>query len=54
MSLVLGVLLMLDKTPPFAESGGRPGSVLSYFFWVPTLGIGGAAAGLGIGVVYGC
>jgi hypothetical protein len=50
--LVLGVLLMLGKALPFAESGSRPDSVSGYFFWIPAVGAGAAAAGLGIGLLF--
>jgi hypothetical protein len=51
--LVIGILMMLGKTAPFAESGGRPGSIWSYSGWVPAATIFGAVAGLAIGFVYG-
>jgi len=52
VGLVLGILLMLGKAPPFAESGAKPDSILGYIFWVPALGGGAAAAGLGIGLIF--
>ena len=52
VGLVLGILLMLGKAPPFAESGAKPDSVFGYIFWVPALGGGAAAAGLGIGLLF--
>jgi hypothetical protein len=52
VGLVLGILLMLGKAPPFAESGARPDSVFGYIFWVPALGGGAAAAGLGVGLLF--
>jgi hypothetical protein len=52
VGFVLGVLLMLGKAPPFAESGAKPDSILGYIFWVPALGGGAAAAGLGIGLIF--
>ena len=50
--LVIGILMMLGKTAPFAESGGHPGSVWSYSGWVPAALVFGAVAGLAIGFVY--
>jgi hypothetical protein len=52
VGLVLGILLMLGKAPPFAESGTKPDSIFGYIFWVPALGGGAAAAGLGIGLLF--
>jgi hypothetical protein len=52
VGLVLGTLLMLGKAPPFAESGVHSDNILSYSFWVPTLGVGAAGAGLAIGLVF--
>ena len=52
VGFVLGILLMLGKAPPFAESGAKPDSILGYIFWVPALGGGAAAAGLGIGLIF--
>ena len=54
VGLVLGVLLMLGKAVPFAASGAKPDSILGYWPWVPAMGAGGAAAGLGIGFLYAC
>jgi hypothetical protein len=52
--LVVGALLMLRKLLPFAGLGGEPADVLGSVFWIPALGAGAAAAGLGIGLVYAC
>jgi hypothetical protein len=52
--LVVGILMMLGKTAPFAESGGHSGSVWSYSAWVPAAAVFGVVAGLAIGFVYGC
>jgi hypothetical protein len=51
---VLGVLLMLRKVVPFAESGAKPDSILGYWPWIPAMAAGGAAAGLGIGFLFAC
>jgi hypothetical protein len=51
--LVVGILMMLGKTAPFAESGSHSGSVWSYGAWVPAATVFGAAGGLAIGFVYG-
>jgi hypothetical protein len=52
IGLIVGVLLMLDRTPPFAESGGRSGSILSYAVWVPATGGLAAALGFLLGLVF--
>ena len=49
--VVLGVPLMLLKV--MMESGARADDFSFYAFWVPALGLGAAAGGLGIGVLYG-
>jgi hypothetical protein len=49
---ILGLLLMLGKAEPLAESGAKPSSVLAYVFWVPALTGGAAAAGLAIGLIF--
>jgi hypothetical protein len=48
--VVLGVPLMLIKA--IAESGARADDPSFYAFWVPALGLGAAAGGLGIGALY--
>ena len=48
--VVLGVPLMLLKM--MMESGTRADDLSFYAFWVPALGLGAAAGGLGIGVLY--
>jgi hypothetical protein len=52
--LVVGALLMLRKMLPFAGLGGQAADALGSVFWIPALGAGAAAAGLGIGLVYAC
>ena len=47
--LVVGILLMLIKTLPFAQSGRTDNN-----FWLPVMALAGAAAGLGVGLVYAC
>jgi hypothetical protein len=55
VGLVVGILLMLGRAALFAESGARgSSSILTYVFWIPTVGAGAAAAGLGIGLVFAC
>lgn len=49
--VVLGIPLMLGKV--IAKTGAMPDDGVSfYIFWVPALGLGAAAGGLGIGVLY--
>jgi len=48
--VVLGVPLMLLKM--MMESAARADDLSFYAFWVPALGLGAAAGGLGIGVLY--
>jgi hypothetical protein len=48
--LVVGILLMLLKTLPFAESA----RMREDEFWLPIMALAGAAAGLGVGLVYAC
>ena len=50
--LVIGILMMLTKTPPYAESGGSAGDILDYAAWIPVAGVVGLLAGLVIGFVY--
>ena len=52
--LVVGICLMLLKALPVAESSYKPESVSSYVSWVPVIALAGAAAGLGIGLLYAC
>ena len=52
IGLALGLLFMFDKTPPFAESGGRPGDVWWYSFWVPIGGVLGLFGGVLGGALY--
>jgi len=49
---ILGLLLMLGKAEPLAESGAKPSSIFAYVFWVPALAGGAAAAGLAIGLIF--
>ena len=50
--LAIGILMMLTKTPPYAESGGSAGDILDYAAWIPVAGVVGLLAGLVIGFVY--
>ena len=54
LGLVVGLLLMLGRTPPFAESGRKPDDVGFYSFWIPVAGVGGAVFGLALGAVFAC
>ena len=49
--LVTGIGLMLLKTLPFAESGAKP-SDGEFAMWIPGMALAGAAAGLGVGLLY--
>src|SRR3712207_3729790 len=49
--LAAGIVLMLLKALPLAESGGKP-SDGEYAFWIPIMALAGAAAGLGVGLLY--
>jgi hypothetical protein len=44
--LIVGVLAMLTRAAPFAESGGTPGDVWDYAGWVPISGLVGIVGGL--------
>jgi hypothetical protein len=45
--LIVGVLLMLSRAAPFAESGDSfSGPLMSYVFWVPLGGLVGVLGGL--------
>jgi hypothetical protein len=49
--VVLGVPAMLGKI--IAKTGALPDDSLAFYgFWIPALGLGGAAGGLGIGFLY--
>ena len=48
--LAVGILLMLLKAFPFAGSGTRDEG--SFASWVPVMALAGAAAGLGVGLLY--
>jgi hypothetical protein len=49
--VVLGVPAMLGKV--IAKTGALPDDSFGFYgFWIPALGLGGAAGGLGIGVLY--
>jgi hypothetical protein len=50
--LVVGILLMLGRAAPFAESGSNSASISTYAIWVP--GTTGVAAGFGfvLGLVF--
>ena len=54
IGVVLGVMFMLGKAPPFGQSATVPASdnMLDYAFWVPMLGGAAAAAGLGVGILF--
>jgi hypothetical protein len=49
--VVLGVPAMLGRA--IAKTGALPDNTFSFYgFWIPALGLGAAAGGLGIGVLY--
>src|ERR1044071_1284764 len=47
----VGTCFMFDRTPIFAESGGKPSNYGFYAFWIPWLAGFGAVVGLGLGVI---
>ena len=49
--LATGILLMLLKALPFAESGAKPTDG-EFALWIPGMALAGAAAGLGVGLLY--
>jgi hypothetical protein len=49
--LATGILLMLLKALPFAESGIKPTDG-GFALWIPGMALAGAAAGLGVGLLY--
>jgi hypothetical protein len=49
---IMGLLFMVGRVLPLAESGAKPSSVFGYVFWVPALTGGAAAAGLAIGLIF--
>lgn len=46
--LAVGILLLVVETLPFAEPGRMPENK----FWIPAMALAGAAAGLGVGLLY--
>jgi uncharacterized membrane protein YfcA len=51
IGIVIGFLMMLDKTPPIAEPGA-PKNISFYSFWIPLMGVGGGVYGLMLGFVF--
>ena len=51
LGTVFGAFLMFSKTPPIAESGGKPDDVLWYAFWIPVMAIFGSIVGVLFGLV---
>ena len=52
LGFLLGVLLMLSKAPPIAESGRKPSDMAFYSFWVPVTSIAGAVVGFCLGTAF--
>lgn len=51
LGAIAGLFLMFTRTPPIAESGRKPDSVLWYGFWVPVMAVFGSMMGAGLGVL---
>jgi hypothetical protein len=49
--LAVGITLMMLKALPFAEAGAKP-SDGEFALWIPGMALAGAAAGLGVGLLY--
>jgi hypothetical protein len=49
--LAAGILLMLLKALPFVETKPTDGE---FALWIPGMALAGAAAGLGVGLLYAC
>jgi hypothetical protein len=49
---IMGLLFMVGRVVPLAESGAKPSSVLANVYWIPALTGGAAAAGLAIGLIF--
>ena len=52
VGLVAGILLMLGKALPIAESGVKPDNLSFYAIWIPVMGGGASAFGFILGLVF--
>ena len=52
LGTIAGVLMMLGRVPPIAESGAKPSELSFYAFWIPILGVAAGAFGFALGLVF--
>jgi len=49
---IAGILMMLGKVPPIAESGAKPDNLWFYAFWIPIFAVAAGVFGFALGLVF--
>jgi hypothetical protein len=52
VGVIGGVVMMLGKVPPIAESGAKPADPWFYAFWIPVLGVVAGVFGFALGLLF--
>jgi hypothetical protein len=52
VGVIGGVVMMIAKVPPIAESGAKPADLSFYAFWIPILGVAAGVFGCGLGLLF--
>ncbi len=47
-----GILMMVAKVPPMAESGAKPDNLWFYSFWIPIFALAAAVFGFALGLLF--
>src|SRR5262245_523813 len=52
LGTIAGILMMLARVPPIAESGAKPDDLWFYAFWIPIIAVATGVLGLAMGLVF--
>ncbi len=52
LGAIAGILMMLGKVPPIAESGRKPDDLWFYAFWIPIFAVAAGVLGFALGLLF--
>jgi hypothetical protein len=52
LGTIAGILMMLAKVPPIAESGAKPTELWFYAFWIPIFAAAAGVVGFAMGLLF--
>src|SRR5215475_1993630 len=52
LGTIAGILMMLARVPPIAESGAKPSELWFYAFWIPIFAVAAGVFGFAMGLLF--